>query len=37
MRTVIALGANLGDPSKQISLAIDALRDIMIISALNSK
>ena len=36
MRTVIALGANLGDPSKQISLAIDALRDIMIISALSA-
>jgi len=36
MRTVIALGANLGDPSKQISLAIDALRDIMIVSALSA-
>ena len=36
MRTLIALGANLGDPSKQISLAIDALRDIMIISALSA-
>ena len=36
MRTVIALGANLGDPSKQISLAVDALRDIMIVSALSA-
>ena len=36
MRTVIALGANLGDPSKQISHAVDALRDIMIVSALSA-
>ena len=27
MKVVIALGANLGDPRKQISLAIDAIRD----------
>lgn len=27
MKVVIALGANLGDPKKQISLAIDAIRD----------
>ena len=29
MKVVIALGANLGDPRKQISLAIDALRDFV--------
>jgi 2-amino-4-hydroxy-6-hydroxymethyldihydropteridine diphosphokinase len=29
MKVVIALGANLGDPRKQISLAIDELRDFM--------
>ena len=29
MKVVIALGANLGDPRKQISLAIDALRDFI--------
>ncbi|MFM8193194.1 MAG: 2-amino-4-hydroxy-6-hydroxymethyldihydropteridine diphosphokinase [Actinomycetota bacterium] len=29
MNVVIALGANLGDPKKQISLAIDELRDVM--------
>jgi 2-amino-4-hydroxy-6-hydroxymethyldihydropteridine diphosphokinase len=29
MKVVIALGANLGDPKKQISLAIDELRDVM--------
>ena len=36
MKVVIALGANLGDPSKQISLAIDSLRDIMTITALSA-
>jgi len=29
MKVVLALGANLGDPRKQISLAIDAIRDIV--------
>lgn len=36
MKVVIALGANLGDPSKQISLAVDSLRDIMSITALSA-
>jgi len=36
MKVVIALGANLGDPSKQISLAVDALRDLMVIKALSA-
>ena len=29
MKVVIALGANLGDPRKQISLAIDEIRDFV--------
>ena len=29
MKVVLALGANLGDPRKQISLAIDAIRDLV--------
>lgn len=36
MKAVIALGANLGDPRKQISLAIDAIRDIMRVDAVSS-
>ena len=36
MKVVIALGANLGDPRKQISLAIDALRDIMKVKKVSS-
>jgi 2-amino-4-hydroxy-6-hydroxymethyldihydropteridine diphosphokinase len=36
MKVVIALGANLGDPRKQISLAIDALRDIMKVEKVSS-
>ena len=36
MKVVIALGANLGDPSKQISLAVDSLRDFMTVSALSA-
>lgn len=36
MKVVIALGANLGDPSKQISLAVDSLRDIMTVTALSA-
>lgn len=35
MKVVIALGANLGDPRKQISLAIDSLRDIMKVVAVS--
>ena len=31
MKVVIALGANLGDPRKQISLAIDAIRDCVTV------
>lgn len=31
MKVVIALGANLGDPHKQISLAIDAIRDYVTV------
>ena len=29
MKVVIALGANLGDPRKQISLAIDEIRNFV--------
>ena len=36
MKVVIALGANLGDPRKQIALAIDALRDIMKVEKVSS-
>jgi 2-amino-4-hydroxy-6-hydroxymethyldihydropteridine diphosphokinase len=35
MKIVIALGANLGDPSRQLSLAIDALRDFVDIKAIS--
>ena len=35
MKVVIALGANLGDPSRQLSLAIDALRDFVDIGAIS--
>lgn len=35
MKVVIALGANLGDPSRQLSLAIDALRDFVDIKAIS--
>jgi 2-amino-4-hydroxy-6-hydroxymethyldihydropteridine diphosphokinase len=31
MKVVIALGANLGDPRKQISLAIDEIRDFITV------
>jgi len=31
MKVVIALGANLGDPRKQISLAVDAIRDYVTV------
>lgn len=36
MKAVIALGANLGDPRKQVSLAIDLIRDLMKVSAVSS-
>ena len=36
MRVVIALGANLGDPRKQISLAIDAMRDVLKVIKVSS-
>lgn len=36
MKAVIALGANLGDPRKQVSMAIDALRDVMRIDKVSS-
>ena len=36
MKVVIALGANLGDPRKQISLAIDALREIIKVEKVSS-
>lgn len=36
MKVVIALGANLGEPRKQVSLAIDAIRDILKIRSVSS-
>jgi len=36
MKVVIALGANLGNPRKQISLAIDAIRDIVNVEKVSS-
>jgi 2-amino-4-hydroxy-6-hydroxymethyldihydropteridine diphosphokinase len=36
MKVVLALGANLGDPRKQISLAIDAIRDIIKVEKVSS-
>lgn len=36
MRVVLALGANLGDPRKQISLAIDAIRDYVKVEKVSS-
>jgi len=36
MRVVIALGANLGDLRKQISLAIDAMRDVLKVIKVSS-
>jgi 2-amino-4-hydroxy-6-hydroxymethyldihydropteridine diphosphokinase len=36
MRVVIALGANLGDPRKQIALAIDAMRDVLKVIKVSS-
>lgn len=36
MKAVIALGANLGDPRKQVCLAIDALREILKIERVSA-
>lgn len=36
MKAVVALGANLGDPRKQVLLAIDLIRDIMRINSVSS-
>lgn len=36
MKAVIALGANLGDPQKQVSIAIDEIRDIAKVNAVSS-
>lgn len=36
MKAVIALGANLGDPRKQVSLAIDLIRDLIKVTAVSS-
>lgn len=36
MKAVISLGANLGDPRKQVSMAIDAIRDILRVNKVSS-
>jgi 2-amino-4-hydroxy-6-hydroxymethyldihydropteridine diphosphokinase len=36
MKVVLALGANLGDPRKQISLAIDAIRGLVKVEKVSS-
>lgn len=36
MKAVIALGANLGDPRKQVSIAIDEIRDFVKVNAVSS-
>ncbi|MFM7874238.1 MAG: 2-amino-4-hydroxy-6-hydroxymethyldihydropteridine diphosphokinase [Actinomycetota bacterium] len=36
MKAVISLGANLGDPRKQVSMAIDAIRDILKVNKVSS-
>ena len=36
MKAVIALGANLGDPRKQVCMAIDAMRDVMRVDRVSS-
>lgn len=36
MKVVIALGANLGDPKRQLALAIDSLRDHVTIEKISS-
>ena len=35
-KVVIALGANLGDPRKQVCMAIDAMRDVMRVDKVSS-
>lgn len=36
MKAVISLGANLGDPRKQVSMAIDAIRDVLKVKKVSS-
>lgn len=36
MKVVISLGANLGDPRKQVSMAIDAIRDLLKVKKVSS-
>jgi 2-amino-4-hydroxy-6-hydroxymethyldihydropteridine diphosphokinase len=36
MKSVIALGANLGEPRSQVTKAIDAIREIMKVNAVSS-
>ena len=36
MKVVIALGANLGDPRKQVSIAIDEVRDVVKVEKVSS-
>ena len=36
MKVVIALGANLEDPRKQVSIAIDKVRDIVKVEKVSS-
>jgi 2-amino-4-hydroxy-6-hydroxymethyldihydropteridine diphosphokinase len=36
MKVVIALGANLGEPRSQVNSAVDAIREIMKVSAVSS-
>lgn len=36
MKAVIALGANLGNPRKQLSIAIDEIRDVLRITAVSN-
>lgn len=36
MKAVISLGANLGDPRKQVSMAIDAIRDLLKVKKVSS-
>jgi 2-amino-4-hydroxy-6-hydroxymethyldihydropteridine diphosphokinase len=36
VKVVISLGANLGDPRKQVSMAIDAIRDLLEVNKVSS-
>jgi 2-amino-4-hydroxy-6-hydroxymethyldihydropteridine diphosphokinase len=36
VKAVISLGANLGDPRKQVSMAIDAIRDLLKVNEISS-